>query len=117
VGDEFVLTDVEIIEVQDRTDAFNQIIDGHATVSDRLTLFPANMIFEQIILTGTTPGDVSLSPDFGPGGFFSVDGVHPNQRGYAVMANEMINIINTTYSATLPTVNAFNFNGNLIQFQ
>ncbi|ESU23229.1 hypothetical protein FEDK69T_13820 [Flavobacterium enshiense DK69] len=33
---------------------------------------------------------------------FSLDGVHPNPRGYAVLANEIIKVINSHYKAKLP---------------
>ena len=35
---------------------------------------------------------------------FSLDGVHPNSRGYAFVANEVIKVINAHYQATLPMV-------------
>ena len=33
---------------------------------------------------------------------FSLDGVHPNARGYAVIANEIIKVINKHYKSNLP---------------
>ena len=33
---------------------------------------------------------------------FSLDGVHPNARGYAVIANEIIKVINRHYNANIP---------------
>ena len=33
---------------------------------------------------------------------FSLDGVHPNARGYAVIANEIIKVINRYYNANIP---------------
>lgn len=35
-----------------------------------------------------------LTPDFTPNGMYSNDGIHLNPRGAAVLANEMINILN-----------------------
>jgi lysophospholipase L1-like esterase len=35
---------------------------------------------------------------------FSLDGVHPNARGYAVIANEVIKVINSFYHSKLPLV-------------
>ena len=42
---------------------------------------------------------------------FSLDGVHPNPRGYAVIANEIINVINEHYNANIPLHAAANFPG------
>ena len=42
---------------------------------------------------------------------FSLDGVHPNARGYSVIANEIIKVINSYYNANLPIYNPTNFPG------
>lgn len=42
---------------------------------------------------------------------FSLDGVHPNARGYAVITNEIIKVINDHYGANLPLVYVNNFPG------
>jgi len=42
---------------------------------------------------------------------FSLDGIHPNARGYAVVANEIIKVINEHYNAKLPMINAGNYPG------
>ena len=42
---------------------------------------------------------------------FSLDGVHPNARGYAVIANEVIKVINEFYNANLPLHNPSYFPG------
>ena len=40
-----------------------------------------------------------------PGGMFSLDGVHVNTVGYAIMANEMIETINGYYGSNIPLLN------------
>ncbi len=42
---------------------------------------------------------------------FSLDGIHPNARGYAVIANEIIKVINMHYKSRLPLVTAGNYPG------
>lgn len=42
---------------------------------------------------------------------FSLDGVHPNARGYAVIANEIIKVINRDFKANLPIKNASYYPG------
>jgi hypothetical protein len=46
-----------------------------------------------------------INNDFVTGGFFSLDGLHPHEKGYALIANEFIKAINQKYNSTLPTVN------------
>ncbi|HTB06209.1 MAG TPA: SGNH/GDSL hydrolase family protein [Bacteroidia bacterium] len=47
---------------------------------------------------------ITFSRTFIQGGTFGLDGVHPNARGYAIVANQMILAINATYGSTLPMV-------------
>ncbi len=44
--------------------------------------------------------DITFLPD----GIFSVDGIHPNPKGHAVVANEIIKVINSSFDATIPLV-------------
>ena len=46
-----------------------------------------------------------LRPDFAPNGVFSTDGVHPNPRGHAIVANLIIDALNSTKGAAIPRVN------------
>lgn len=40
---------------------------------------------------------------------WSVDGVHPNSRGNALVANEIIKVLNANFNATIPLVNPLEF--------
>lgn len=50
-----------------------------------------------------------LQPDFSPTGIFSTDAVHPNPRGHAIVANEIIKKLNEVYDANIPEVNILNY--------
>ena len=54
---------------------------------------------------GITIEGVDLTPDFAPSGVLSTDGVHPNPRGNALIANGMLEVIEDGFGATLPRVN------------
>jgi len=47
---------------------------------------------------------ISFTRTFIQGGTFGLDGIHPNARGHAVVANQIIMAINATYQSTLPMV-------------
>jgi hypothetical protein len=51
---------------------------------------------------------ITLQPDFSPNGVFSTDGIHPNQRGYALLANEILDVISEEFGATLPRASVLN---------
>ncbi len=54
---------------------------------------------------------VEFDARFVEGGAFSLDGVHPNNRGYAIIANKFIETINQYYGSNLPTVEVSNYQG------
>jgi hypothetical protein len=47
-----------------------------------------------------------MSAKFVSGGAYSLDGVHFNPRGNALLANEFIQAINQKYKARIPMLNA-----------
>ena len=52
------------------------------------------------ILSGDlTSGNFTLSTELVTGGAFSLDGVHPTARGYALIANEFMRSIDATYGS------------------
>lgn len=54
----------------------------------------------------------SLGPDFG--GFYSLDRTQPTPKGHALLANEFIKAINTTFGANVHQLNPDNYRGNKI---
>lgn len=110
LGDKWVLTPAEQVEIATATQAFNQVI-ADAASANNVPLFDANSFLSQVASTGVTSGSVTVTDDFVTGGAFSLDGVHPSPRGYAIAANKMIALINARYNANIPTVNPANFTG------
>jgi len=110
LGDEHVLTASEQEEVATATAAFNQIIESIA--ADRgLAFVDANAILERVATSGISFDGGSITGEFATGGAFSLDGIHLTPRGYAFIANEIIKSINTTYNATIPSVNIGDYSG------
>ena len=63
-----------------------------------------NSYFESI-RSGIKWDGVDFDMEFVSGGFLSLDGFHPNQKAYELMANEFIRAINKKYDARIPWVN------------
>lgn len=100
--DKFFLDEAELQEISNATQAFNETIRN--TAADKsLALFDANAFFKSI-QGGFAENGVAYSPAYISGNLFSLDGVHPTPRGYAIIANEMIKAINSRYNARIPTV-------------
>jgi hypothetical protein len=114
LADNWVLIPSERTEVQNAINNFNQAIAAAVTAnSSRLVLVDMNTAFQQIAAgTVTVNGSgitASLTPPFGA---FSLDGVHPNARGAAYIANLFISAINEKWGSTIPLCNPNNYSSN-----
>lgn len=54
---------------------------------------------------------ISFNRQFISGGAFGLDGVHPNARGYALVANQFIQTINAYYGASIPPADVTKYKG------
>lgn len=50
-----------------------------------------------------------IDPSYPNGNFFSADGIHPTAIGQAVLANEVIKVLNSNYQAKIPLINVSEF--------
>ncbi|MCR9132437.1 MAG: hypothetical protein NXI08_07680 [bacterium] len=116
-GDQFYLTLAEQQAIEVRRAQFNGTIAAAvAANSSRLALHdtnsPTGVFYDIFGLSDGVPGitvqGVNLAPDFSPNGILSTDGVHPNPRGYAIIANEMLGVIEAKWGALLPRINVIN---------
>jgi hypothetical protein len=114
VSDSYALIPTETTEIKARIIALNTIISNVATGSNnRIALADVNAAFTALVTAkaGVYNG-VTITPSFAPPtGAFSEDGVHPNSRGYAFMANIFIDAINTKFSAVIPKVDISKYKG------
>ena len=103
LADKWVLSKDEIAEVKVATDAYNVTIKAVADAKG-LAFVDTKAIMAQLSSTGITSNYFTLNSTYVTGGAFSLDGVHPSPRGYALIANAFSAAINTTYSSTFPMV-------------
>ncbi|MDV3309761.1 MAG: hypothetical protein LOY03_13195 [Cyclobacteriaceae bacterium] len=104
-ADEYVITETEAEVIRQRTEAFNQTIaTAVAGSGDRYALADVHAKLSSFATTGFDfSGGVVLGLTLEPPtGIFSEDGLHPNNRGYAYLANFIIDTINAKFGATIP---------------
>lgn len=102
-GDPMTLTD-EISIIENARTQFNAAIKAAADGDPNLVLFDAAAKLAELNTTGINYGSGGISSAFIQGGGFSLDGVHPTARGYAVIANEIMKVIEDAFGANLPPV-------------
>ena len=107
LADKWVLIPMEQDEIKEATDAFNSTIEATATAAG-LAFVDANSLMQQLDAGGFTDGDFTLTSSLVTGGAFSLDGVHPTARGYALIANQFMKAIDATYGSNFET------SGNLV---
>jgi lysophospholipase L1-like esterase len=108
IQDEDALDASELEAINTARTAYNQVISQIASANG-LGLVDAAALLEETANTGIPFDGGVLTSTFAAGGAFSLDGVHLTPRGYALIANEIIEEINTTYNATVPEVNIGNY--------
>jgi len=109
--DQWVLTANEQDAVATALTSYNQTI-ASAAEANGLAFVDANALLSNLNANGLTLADGStVTSVFATGGGFSLDGVHPSPRGYAILANAFTAAINATYGSNLPDVNPLQFTG------
>jgi hypothetical protein len=114
LADQWVLVPSEQAEIQTAINGFNATIASAVTAqSSRLVLVDANTALKdmragKVSIKGSAL-TASITPPFGG---FSLDGVHPNARGSAYIANLFISAMNAKWGSTIPLANPNDYPGN-----
>ena len=116
MANKWVLTATEKARVASATAAYNTSIIAIAAIKN-LAVADMNAIMNKLV-TGLQieTNSIYTANYFSGSGtegqvLFSLDGVHPNARGYAVIANEIIKVINSKFKSNLPLHNPTYFPG------
>jgi len=125
--DQYVLTLNEQIILNTRIAVFNgTIAQIVANTGGKVALLDVNRIFADVAgltaeqatqlglsaeavaaadgVPGIATGGIVLLPDFSPNGIISTDGIHPNPKGHALIANEIIKVLNQSFDADIPPI-------------
>lgn len=108
LSDEYVLAASEQARVTAASNAYNATIQSIAGAKG-LAFVDSKTELSNLANGGIPYDGGILTSQFVTGGAFSLDGVHPTPRGYAYISNLIIDAINETYSASVPTVHIGNY--------
>lgn len=100
----------DLLEVQETLNCTNHIREYNSIIRQKaedsnLALVDLEKIYAQIHLKNYISNDGFKIDGSGRGNFFSSDGIYPSAIGQAVIANEVIKAINSTYKSNIPLIN------------
>ncbi|CAM1349748.1 G-D-S-L family lipolytic protein [Tenacibaculum halocynthiae] len=96
--DKWVLTKTEVDAIKTATDGYNTTIKAMAD-SKGLAFVDFNVILKTASTSGLQFDEYTLNTSLIFGGLVSLDGIHLTARGYALMANKMLEAIDGKYSS------------------
>jgi lysophospholipase L1-like esterase len=97
----------EISAIQTAIGQYNQVIQQAVSAYPNVHVINMNAFFGEIAATGYQfpGGTVTYTSAFPEGGLFSLDGVHPTERGHRVIANKILAELNARFGMNLPLYN------------
>jgi hypothetical protein len=95
--DGYVLSASVVAEVGRRIDDLNAALTSLARERDA-QVYDLHALFRRIRNEGITVGSRSLTSEY-LGGFFSLNGYYPGATGQALIANELLQLLNTSYGS------------------
>lgn len=104
-----------ILDLQEVSNIHSAIASFNAKIKDialtsNLAIVDANALFKTMT-SGIVFNGVKYSTEYISGGAFSLDGIHPNSKGYALIANQCIDVINGKFKSTITHVDVNNYSG------
>ena len=108
----YVLNTAEVQRIQQAVADYNQVI-ATVAAARKIPLVDLNAMYHSLAAGGIQVNGMLFTNALVTGYFFSLDGLNPSYRGNAMIANEMIKKINSSYRATIPTLDPTIYTGPL----
>jgi hypothetical protein len=91
-----------VAAIDERIKAYNAVIRA-AAEANGFKYFDAYAVSQDVSAHGRDFGGIHISKDFVTGGFFAYgEPVHASNIGYSIIADELIQFINTAYATDIP---------------
>lgn len=98
LADQWVLTPEEQTAIKNATDAYNTTIEGVANANPNVALVDLKSVLEEASM-GITFDNYTMTSQLVVGGLVSLDGVHLTARGYALMANKILEAMDAEFGS------------------
>lgn len=112
--DAFTLDPDELTTIANTINSYNTTIANLVAAHDNFALVDVNAFLNNVAANGIVENGVKFTTQYIEGGLFGVDGVHPTNQGYGLIANEFIKVINKKFNANIPLVDVSALPGGII---
>ena len=112
--DAFTLDPDELTTIANTIQSYNTTIANLVAAHDNFALVDIYSFFNNVAVNGYQTNGLKFSTKYIEGGIFGVDGVHPTNQGYAIVANQFIKTINKAFGAKIPEVDVSTIPGSII---
>ncbi len=109
IPEQYVITTEELQQIKSATTRFNDII-ANAALRNNLALVDMYS-YMGTLKSGIVYNGIKYNASYISGSAFSLDGVHLTPRGYAIVANKIIESINAKYHSTITAIDVNKYNG------
>lgn len=97
-----IMTAATAADLTTRINALNAQILAVAKTTGAV-VYDLNAFLHRVKVSGIAAGTFNLDAEY-LGGFYSLDGVYPGATGHALIANDILAFLNTTYKRSFPLV-------------
>ena len=98
LADQWVLTPEEQTAIKNATDSYNATIQGVANANPNVAMVDLKSVLEEASM-GITFDNYTMTSQLVVGGLVSLDGIHLTARGYALMANKILEAMDTEFGS------------------
>lgn len=99
LADNWVLLPSEQLAIRNATDAYNATIATLTSSNPNVALVDLNAILSEASTASLDFDGFSLNTNLVTGGLVSLDGIHLTARGYALMANKFLEVIDEAFNS------------------
>jgi len=103
-----ILRTLEVNDTRLQIQLMNAVVDSVAQ-RPNVAKVDLNRLLNDIHANGYSVGGYHYTSAYIQGGLFGLDGIHPSDLGYALMANELIRSVNAKFGCAVPEVNPTQF--------
>lgn len=111
IADRYVLTETEASIIDQRRQAFNDLIRQAAAGNERIHILDVEQLVDDVSDELVSSRGTTFSLEFDHRGIVSADGYSFNPKGQALIANELVKLLNSEFGAVIPFVDPNVFRG------